>query len=1420
MSSSWKASGRFATTTSIQLILVFLAVVLLATLCQAANPPACTTGILPQGTGADIDVMGGTCFVDASNSPYNYGNINIYGGGSLCFVDRGDGKSIDFWAKSILVEDKGSFLSSDATMCSGGKASIFGASGATLKIHLYGPDQGTGPKYGANKGPGQGIACHSSAHCNIPDSLWNSNPLPTDIHHPPTSCMHASKTGYGMNLPGGVDDCFYAYEPLIYDTAGSPPGYFGYKVLAVSFNGSLQLFGAKGATYDALSPSDSGGSWRRLTQSLGGASNEQQFTIDWPKGRNADWVAGDKIVITTTDYLPAHSETLTIANFSLNADKTVATVTVQETVQYPHNGITYDLSKSDDKVPDGIGPDQDPSIKCSGTQTRCIETRAAVGLLNRSIQIVSGGDTFNSYLPDPDKDKCTGVPDPAQLNSCFYFGGHTIVRQGFLTFQVQGVEFYQMAQGARIMHYPVHFHMARRTPQGNGGTFIADSSIWDSMNRWITVHATQGVTLARNVGYKSIGHGFYLEDATESENKLYTNLGVLVRAAVDNKINNRHVPGILYTPHYNPGDDEIPFHTDTEHPTAFWITNAWNDFQYNMAAGTEACGMCYWVPPSVTSGMSRYQYWDYYAGEQKYYQFDRTTDATLCGHSETQTLDSYQRDGTTPLQNFVGNSCVASQNSFITIGNTSPCNGIIKLQDRAYMPPIVNDLAPVLQNPACFPLSKEADAYYPKVDAGGVGRRATKCPGGEGNDCEVNPCSFGQEDNCVVNVLDHYTSSLTWAQTNISAVWLRPQWYLLSNSAITDTQNGGLTFVSGGGYSGSDEIPGYWALAHKNAFVGNTQTTNPFAMNAGPFNPDTKKLGLKCDDPFIGAGFCLNQDQGVIFPLDNFAVNQRLFNIYDGPAYQSANAYLDISKTVLDGCTKDSGAGCPGLGWIYGNTAGVLQDSQQSDPTRCYQPNAAIAWKQPNGFYYPPAFHSDTLFFNKKVDIRHFVIEPLFLEGTYTDNSTLIGERYCANTNFLNDWTDVDRQTELSDDDGSLTGLLGTLNDTTNPTISVNKDPFYRAPTETPECASDIQHNIPPPLGSCTYGDPKSGEALCATANTSPYHYVTNVLFPCLGEYQVPGDFACQQASCPDGANNCWQKDCKTQLCSGVPLYRFDRNYGENKTDPLKFLRMSGQGTGQRSALTLDHGLYYLDTTVSADKQFQQRSLFAAKARYGFFLLYAQPTTTQTYKVYVGSGFNVSSLKLDRVDQHVTPPTFMPVDSYSFPVCTDTVKSQCYTYTDPYLTVNLDMSKIADFEGNYELGKKNHCAPASFCTWTGDEKTGSCGCAHGAEDGECENACKNWAVKDVNCPEGGCYGFEFKLPDDFKANNQGTPDPSQPQWQPSCFNPTNDSYWNTAFQLEAGGNNCDYTGKVPTAQFCTDNMMNKLLNTGSGGWQH
>ena len=106
------------------------------------------------------------------------------------------------------------------------------------------------------------------------------------------------------------------------------------------------------------------------------------------------------------------------------------------------------------------------------------------------------------------------------------------------------------------------------------------------MTRWIVLHSTQGVLLQRNIGYKSIGHGFYLESGTETDNKFYSNLGIFARAAVDNPQNPRKLPGILgytgenFKPFLDKGKpviaplpaDAFPWRTDYQHPTVFWIT--------------------------------------------------------------------------------------------------------------------------------------------------------------------------------------------------------------------------------------------------------------------------------------------------------------------------------------------------------------------------------------------------------------------------------------------------------------------------------------------------------------------------------------------------------------------------------------------------------------------------------------------------------------------------------------------------------------------------------------------------------------------------------------------------------------------------------------------------------------------------------
>ena len=477
--------------------------------------------------------------------------------------------------------------------------------------------------------------------------------------------------------------------------------------------------------------------------------------------------------------------------------------------------------------------------------------------------------------------------------------------------------------------------------------------------------------------------------------------------------------------------------------------------------------------------------------------------------------------------------------SFINVGNASACNGVANDGSPNTLQAVPNPTAPAKK-----PIGSEF--YYPLITGT---RNPTLCsdPTNCGTPYPVNPVctgNNGQEQTCAVTTLERYTTSFNWAEKNFSAVWLRPWWFLVENSAIMDVQQGGITFVTGGGYTRSELAQGFWALLDKSALVGNTQSPsghpdNAFADSAGPFNPK----GLQCDNPMLpgyAPSYCLSSAQGISFiGGDTFNNNQRLINIYDGPSYQENNAFLDIPVTRLgneDGnCSQTQGGvqqNCPGFKTFSSLFYGVPADPK--NPGACYLPNAAIAWKQSNGFFYPPAFHSQGLFFSN-VDIRHFVIEPLFDFGTFTTNFTAVKNRYCTWSNQLfQAYTDIDRQTILNDDDGSLTGLQGDLgNGNTRETISVNQDPFFNAPTVTVECASDL-HNK---------GNPATDAP--GTADTSPYEYVTTATIAACG-INLGG---CRQngytgyCNQQNGNQYCaWGDQCSTGNgpygCYGVPLYR------------------------------------------------------------------------------------------------------------------------------------------------------------------------------------------------------------------------------------------------------------------------------------------
>src|SRR5215468_10121696 len=63
----------------------------------------------------------------------------------------------------------------------------------------------------------------------------------------------------------------------------------------------------------------------------------------------------------------------------------------------------------------------------------------------------------------------------------------------------------------------------------------------------------------------------------------------------------RKVPGILSAA-FTDRPHRMPYHSDSDTPSVFWIMNGWNDFQYNFAAGAGSCGVCYWLTPGYNSG--------------------------------------------------------------------------------------------------------------------------------------------------------------------------------------------------------------------------------------------------------------------------------------------------------------------------------------------------------------------------------------------------------------------------------------------------------------------------------------------------------------------------------------------------------------------------------------------------------------------------------------------------------------------------------------------------------------------------------------------------------------------------------------------------------------------------------------------------
>jgi hypothetical protein len=144
--------------------------------------------------------------------------------------------------------------------------------------------------------------------------------------------------------------------------------------------------------------------------------------------------------------------------------------------------------------------------------------------------------------------------------------GHTMYHKhsaGSLAY----AEFRHLGKEGLLGKYAIHYHLCGDTMRGSS---VIGVSVVDSHNRWVVIHGTDHMLVRDCVGYKSIGHGYFLEDGTEQYNVLDRNLAVQA-------FGGKPLP-----------KQNLPF--DKNEGAGFWFANARNTFTRNVSCENQRYG--------------------------------------------------------------------------------------------------------------------------------------------------------------------------------------------------------------------------------------------------------------------------------------------------------------------------------------------------------------------------------------------------------------------------------------------------------------------------------------------------------------------------------------------------------------------------------------------------------------------------------------------------------------------------------------------------------------------------------------------------------------------------------------------------------------------------------------------------------------
>ena len=302
--------------------------------------------------------------------------------------------------------------------------------------------------------------------------------------------------------------------------------------------------------------------WTKLGDSA--ASGAKSLTLLEQTG----WSAGDQIVVAPTDFYDDgnHYQTGQTEQREVTA---AANATVEFSaplgksrwgkLQYVTNqGMR--LTPGELTLPNGTTAATIPTI---------LDERAEVGNLTRNIVIQSADDALWSAG----------------------FGAQVMAMDRSSNIQISGVELRRMGQAGKFGRYPIHFHNLSYDSSGKElgdvNYAVKNSVVWNSSQRCVVIHGSNGITLKDNICYDIKGHAIFMEDAVERRNVIEGNLILKVREPLAGKGLLKHETGELF------------FGTSS----AMWLTNPDNTVRGNAVA--DIIGHGYWLAfPEDTLGLN------------------------------------------------------------------------------------------------------------------------------------------------------------------------------------------------------------------------------------------------------------------------------------------------------------------------------------------------------------------------------------------------------------------------------------------------------------------------------------------------------------------------------------------------------------------------------------------------------------------------------------------------------------------------------------------------------------------------------------------------------------------------------------------------------------------------------------------------